>query len=372
MSTEEDEKKQAEIELQAQIDNQNRQRAEEEEEFRRRERLKKGAGGGGSRGDGSAQNTEELANTQTIEPPTPEAPRPDSPALDNNIDQKHQKELAPAPKRKKVDILGFPEPILKKLGIDAKPKGVAPTKQEQDMMATLLEKAPKTGFTPKLLHDIQNSLDKLNTWSEENKLSEDQQKDLSEFLKIDPKSPKPEFNEEEQNKFDEWCENNKITSKQKKELEDILIVNPEPEKPKPKEEPEINPDLPQPKFSNDKEKEKYNSLKDKNQIKFDHKDNFDKLALRIAMLSDDHMGELLNKNDEVDKVLEVLFQENEKYLFGVDTPIETQQIGVTDNAMELLERLCATDGFITLAEKKEMELEAAAEYEPPMSPTLGN
>ncbi len=278
--------------------------------------------------------------------------------------------VAPQPQKSKVDILGFPDPILKKLGIDAKPKGVAPTQQEQNMLSTLLEKAPKTGFTPKLLHNVQDSLDKLNDLSEKNHLSEEQQKDLTEFLKIEPKNPSPEFSPKEQEKFDAWCEDNNISNDLKNELEDILIVQPQQPKPLPenKNDSTSKPLPPKPDL-NSEEQEKLDSVKDKVGPKFKDEKNFDNIATRFLTRSPaqlvamkailDNINELLNRNDEVDKGLEVQYQELEKIMYGTDTPIESQQVGATDNAMELLERLCATDGFISLAEKNEMHQQMA-------------
>lgn len=221
------------------------------------------------------------------------------------------------------------------------------TKDEQDMLRELVADPKRK--------QIADKIDEFKL-KHDHILSDEQKNGITELFKLLPENPKPTPAEKKdlKEKSDEIMKEydlDELTDEQQKELNDILTITPALPKIR------INPNLPKPEFSDEQQKKFDQFMEDKGfENKAPEVKQLYAQAFQAVLIS-----ELLNRNDAVDKDLEVQFQDAEKLLYGVDTPVETLQVGVTDNTMELLDRLCATDGFETLEEKTEQAIQNAKE-----------
>ena len=135
---------------------------------------------------------------------------------------------------------------------------------------------------------------------------------------------------------------------------------------------EITPNLPKPKFTEDQRKkfdDKFDDLVKNDKFTPEQKEAFENTVIMI-MTSKDVLNELQNRMDPNDKDLEAQLSEIEETLFGTDTPTETIQIEVTDTVIELMDRMCATDGFLSLAEINEQNKDNANDIDPEPAPGL--
>mgnify|MGYP006075579473 CR=1 FL=1 len=122
---------------------------------------------------------------------------------------------------------------------------------------------------------------------------------------------------------------------------------------------EISPNLPKPKVTEDQRKkfdDKFNDLVENKDFTPEQKEAVENVVIMI-MTDKDILNELQNRMDPNDKDLEAQLSEIEERLFGTDTPTETIQVEVTDTVIELMDRMCATDGFLSLAEINEQNKE---------------
>lgn len=279
-----------------------------------------------------AEPISQIAN-DGLNKPQPNQP---SPQIANDDLNKPQQKAAAAPQPSQSQVVN--DSLNKAQPKRARRPDMQMTKDEQDMQSQIIA-APQT----------KKIADKLTAFKEKTPLSPKQERGITELFKIVPENPKPSPAEKKEfkTKYDEIVTKydlDKLDKKQQKELEKILGP-----------EPEINPNLPKPKFSDEQQKKFDKFMTDKG---LDNKAPEVK-QLYVQAFQAILINEFLNKNDDVDKDLEVQFQEIEKILFGTDTPIEAQQVGVTDSEFELLDRYCATDGFESFAEKVEEQIEQA-------------